>query len=360
MANHDAVCGPQQKSKDTGADEDSVFPSGAVENFMSDEISWDDQRVFLAVLEAGSFAAAARKLAVSHPTVRSRIEVLESALGAVLFVRSTTGLIPTELAESLRRPVTAMAHASHSFRREAASSGGVSGVVRMSVPEIMGTEVLPKMLADLRIEHPDLRIELVLSDVSADLLTREVDLAIRTYTPTQGALVARKAANIPLGLYASTSYVHRHGVPKNLMELGDHDLIGPDRNRADWALAVSLGLTSTSSNFVFKSDSHPAQVAALRQGIGIGVLQTPLGETDPNLIRILPDVDIHKLDVWIVAHENLLKVGRIRAAFDHFVKSFQRYQLLGRPASRPSANPFIAADIIGHDAAASLSVPEEL
>jgi len=80
VANHDAVCGPQQKSKDTGADENFVFPSGAVENFMSDEISWDDQRVFLAVLEAGSFAAAARKLAVSHPTVRSRIEVLENAL----------------------------------------------------------------------------------------------------------------------------------------------------------------------------------------------------------------------------------------------------------------------------------------
>jgi DNA-binding transcriptional LysR family regulator len=290
---------------------------------MNNDISWDDQRIFLAVLEAGSFSAAARRLAVTHPTVRSRIEALERALGAVLFVRSTSGLMATDLAEALRQPAKAMADASLSFQREAASSEGISGIVRMSVPEIMGTEVMPKMLAGLRVKYPDLKIELVLNDAVADLLTREVDLAIRTVTPAQNALVARKAATIPLGLFASAGYLQRRGIPKTLSDLGKHDLIGPDQNRADWSVAASLGLTACSRGFVVKTDSHSAQIAAIRQGVGIGVIQTTLGYEDPGLIRILPDAPIQALSVWVVTHESLLKMRRIRVAFDHFVREFQ-------------------------------------
>jgi len=293
---------------------------------MNNDISWDDQRIFLAVLEAGSFSAAARRLAVTHPTVRSRIEALEKALGAVLFVRSTSGLMATDLAEALRQPAKAMADASLSFQREAASSEGISGIVRMSVPEIMGTEVMPKMLASLRTKYPDLKIELVLNDAVADLVTREVDLAIRTVTPAQNALVARKAATIPLGLFASSKYLERRGIPKTLSDLGKHDLIGPDQNRADWSVAASLGLTSCSTGFVMKTDSHSAQIAAIRQGVGIGVIQTTLGDEDPGLIRLLPDAPIEALSVWVVTHESLLKMRRIRVAFDHFVREFQNFK----------------------------------
>ena len=76
---------------------------------MNRPLSWDDQRTFLAVLEEGSLSAAARRLGLSHPTVRARIEALEAALGAVLFTRSVGGLAPTPLALSLREPARAMA-----------------------------------------------------------------------------------------------------------------------------------------------------------------------------------------------------------------------------------------------------------
>jgi DNA-binding transcriptional LysR family regulator len=317
------------------------FFSRAVKVFdVSNDISWDDQRIFLAVLEAGSFSAAARRLAVTHPTVRSRIEALEKALGAVLFVRSTSGLVATDLAEALRQPAKAMADASLSFHREAASSEGAAGIVRMSVPEIMGTEVMPKMLAGLRTKYPDLKIELVLNDAIADLLTREVDLAIRTVTPTQNTLVARKVATIPLGLFASSAYVERRGIPAALSDLREHDLIGPDQSRTDWSVAASLGLTSGSNSFVMKTDSHSAQIAAIRQGVGIGVVQTTLADDDSDLIRILPDAQIQPLSVWVVTHESLLKMTRIRVSFDHFVREFQ--QLRRRPAA--TARPAIVVD----------------
>ncbi|MFK3690741.1 LysR family transcriptional regulator [Agrobacterium tumefaciens] len=301
---------------------------------MDNKISWDDQRYFLAVLEAGSFSGAARRLAVSHPTVRSRIEALERALGTVLFIRSTNGLIATEMANRLGGPVKEMEDASRCFLREAAAGDSVSGLVRISVPEIMGIELIPQMLARMRAEYPQIRIEVVLSDFTADLLTKEVDLAIRTVTPIQNVLVARKVASIPLGLFASSDYVRRRGTPDNLQDLLHHDLVGPDRNRNDWAIAASLGLSSSLSNFVVKTDSHPAQAAAVRKGVGIGVLQTSFGDADPALVRLLPDLDVHNITVWVVTHESLAKVPRIRAVFDHFV---QEFLMLRRPKSTPVA-----------------------
>ncbi|MGY6707272.1 MAG: LysR family transcriptional regulator [Rhizobiaceae bacterium] len=285
-------------------------------------VEWDDQRVFLAVIEEGSLAGAARRLGLSHPTVRGRIEGLEKALGAVLFTRSSNGLVPTETAEALREPARAMAMASEFFVRQASAAGAeTAGTVRISVPEFMGIEVLPEMLARLRDEHPAIRIELSLSNLPADLLAQEVDIAVRTVVPKQGALVARKVAAIPLGLFAAPAYVDRKGPLSSIDELAGHDIIGPDRNRTDLAFADRLGMTR--ERLVLRTDSHPAQLAAARAGLGIAVSQVPIGERDPGLVRLLPDLEVATLETWIVTHENLARVPRVRAVFDSLVASFR-------------------------------------
>jgi DNA-binding transcriptional LysR family regulator len=290
---------------------------------MNTSVAWDDQRIFLAVLEEGSLSAAARRLGLSHPTVRSRIEALEAALGTVLFTRSVNGLAPTEAAEALRGPARAMAMASELFVRQASSSAiEIAGTVRVSVPEFMGIEVMPAMLARLREAHPGVRIELSLSNAQADLLAQEVDLAVRTVAPKQAALVARKVAAIPLGLFAARSYVARRGAPDSLAALADHDLIGPDRNRIDLAFAAQIGGGFLRERLVLRTDSHPAQLAAARAGVGIAVAQVPVGARDPGLVRLLPEIDIAVLETWIVTHENLAKVPRVRAVFDSLVESF--------------------------------------
>lgn len=258
------------------------------------------------------------------PTVRARIEALERALGAVLFTRSVNGLVPTETAEALRAPARAMAMASELFVRQASASGReVAGTVRISVPDFMGIEVVPVMLARLREAHPGIRIELSLSNLPADLLAQEVDIAVRTVAPKQEALVARKVAAIPLGLFAARAYVDRRGSPASLAELVDHDVIGPDRNRSDLAMVERLGGVFPRERLVLRTDNHPAQLAAARAGLGIAVAQVPAGESDPGLVRILPDLDIAVLETWIVTHENLARVPRVRAVFDSLVESFR-------------------------------------
>jgi len=100
-------------------------------------------------------------------------------------------------------------------------------VVRVAVSEFMGVEVLPPILSSFHEKHPDIVIEMVLSDKTEDLSRRDADIAVRMVRPTQGALVARKIGAIRLGFYASESYVARHGVPA-----GFEDLAGrphPDR-----------------------------------------------------------------------------------------------------------------------------------
>lgn len=288
-------------------------------------IDWEDQRAFLAVLEEGSLSAAARRLGVTQPTMRARLEALESALGTVLFTRSVRGLVPTEQALSLGAAARAMARASEAFVRAAsAPPDRVAGRVRISVPQFIGQEVLPSMVAELRRRHPDLILEIELSDAVANILEQEADVAVRMQQPSQGALIARKVPPIELGFFAHVDYLARRGRPDTVADLDDHDLIGPDRHRYDLAMLDAHGSDIPLERFVARVDSHPAQLALIRAGVGIGVTQCGVGRRDQSLRQVLPEVGLPPLETWIVTHEDLRSLPRIAAVFDYLVGIFDR------------------------------------
>lgn len=293
---------------------------------MSDaDLAWDDQRAFLAVLDTGSLSAAARALGLTQPTVRHRVEALESAIGQPLFVRGVNGLAPTPEALGLAGHVRRMAHASEAFRREAQGSASeVAGPVRLSVSDFVGIEVVPPMLAALRERHPRLAVELLLTNANTDLLGQEADVAVRMARPSQGSLVARHVGSIPLGFFAARTYLDRNGLPGTVADLTRHTMVGPDRMQAYVAILDALSREAGGPLHVgLRSDSHPAQLAAVRAGLGIGVVQVPVGERD--LVRVLPDRVVHDLDTWIVAHEDVRRSARIDALFNHLVEAFRAY-----------------------------------
>lgn len=293
---------------------------------MSSRVAWDDQRAFLAVLEEGSLSGAARQLGVTQPTIRARVEALERALGTVLFTRSANGLMPTEQARALADPARAMARSSDAFVRAAsARPGEIAGAVRVSVSEFVGLEVLPPMLAILRHAHPGIVVEMSMSNASADLLDQEVDIAVRMHPPRHAALVARKVGSIALGLFAHRDYLERRGAPACLDDLAGHDFIGPDRARGDLELATALHPALARERLAVRVDSHPAQLALARAGLGIAVVQRPVGCADPLLRAVVPDLEVAAFDTWIVTHENLRDVPRVRAVFDHLVAELTRY-----------------------------------
>src|ERR1019366_1655702 len=182
-------------------------------------------------------------LGVAQPTVRRQIEKLEEVLGAVLFTRSQTGLTPTETAATTLPYAESMASVAEALVRSAsAASGAEQGTVRVTCSEVVGVEVLPPILADLRRAHPQLQIELSLSNANEDLLRRDADVAVRMAQPTQSALVAKRAGTVKLGLFASEAYLADHATPRSPADLSrGHSLVGKDRDTSFFAALAAAG-----------------------------------------------------------------------------------------------------------------------
>lgn len=291
---------------------------------------WERQRAFLAVLREGSLSGAARALDLAQPTVRRRIEELESSLSTPLFTRSPSGLIPTERALLLREHADAMALAADAFIRSAsAGADEVAGTVRITASEVIAVEVLPPILAALRNAHPGLVIELSATNRNEDVLRREADIAVRMVRPRQDGLVARWVGSVPLGLHAHRDYLAAHGTPEHLDDVKGHALIGVETDSPVLHALQEQGFAVRREDFAFRSDSDLAHIAAIRAGIGLGICQAPLAARDPALVRLLPDQLNIDLETWVVAHEDQRGTARIRATFDALVMGLGTY--LGRP-----------------------------
>jgi DNA-binding transcriptional LysR family regulator len=271
-------------------------------------------------MQTGSLSGASRLLGLAQPTIRRQIEALEAALGAALFTRAPNGLTATPLASTLVPHAEAIAASARALMRAAsASEEAVQGTVRLTASEIVGTEVLPPILARFCALHPELAIELVLDDKNQDLLRREADLAVRMATPSQKGLVRKRAGTVELGLFAAPAYLSRRGTPSSIDGLKAHAVVGPDRSRTMLAAFAPFGLSHR--DLSLRTDHTLAQLAAVRAGVGIGVAQLPLAA---GLRRVLPTVRF-ELPLWVVTHEDLKKTKRISALFDHLVKALGRY-----------------------------------
>jgi DNA-binding transcriptional LysR family regulator len=295
---------------------------------MTSTIGWELYRSFLGVLDEGSLSGAARLLGITQPTVGRHVAALEQALGIVLFTRSQAGLLPTEAAQSLRPYAEAMQSTAAALERAAGGQGdggAVKGTVRISCSDVMGIEVLPPILARLHDVHPQLKIELVLTDKLQDLLRREADIAVRMVQPKQEQLVARHVGDIELGLYARRDYLERRGTPRRPEELAGHATIGYDQPSA-WLRQAEKALHGLRREvFTLRSDSNVAQLALIRAGAGIGMCQVPLARRDGSLVRLLPKLFTLPLPTWVTMHEDLRSSPRCRVAFDALVSGLLGY-----------------------------------
>ncbi|AJP53852.1 LysR family transcriptional regulator [Pseudomonas simiae] len=291
---------------------------------MASTIGWELYRSFLGVFREGSLSGAARQLGITQPTVGRHIAALETALGVVLFTRSPNGLLPTALARTLRAHAETMERTAAALERAASSQGDdVRGVVRVSASEVVGVEVLPPILTQLRQTHPHLRVELVLTNRLSDLLQLEADIAVRMVRPSQEQLLARRIGLIEVGLHARDDYLLQHGTPLHMQDLASHSVIGFDQENAFIRSLAIKGFER--STFACSSDSDLAQLALIRAGAGIGGCQVQLAKRDPRLRRVLPEGFALRLDTWVTMHEDLRNSPRCRVMFDALVEGLQRY-----------------------------------
>ena len=285
---------------------------------------WDSYRSLLAVLEEGSLSAAARRLGLTQPTVGRQIEAVEQALGRPLFLRSQRGLVPTDAALALKPYAEALhANAEALVRAASRGQGEVSGAVRITASEVIAAEVLPFILAGLAEREPGLSFEVEGSDRTADLMSRAADVAVRMTAPQQQALLAVKAGDVMLGLFATPAYVARRGMLERIDRLEGHLLIGFDRYTPLVRALIERHAVPPREAFTLRTDGGLTSLGAVRAGFGVGFCQAGVARRE-GWVRMLPDLAV-TLPAWVVMHEDLKANPACRRTFDALAEGIRAY-----------------------------------
>ncbi len=279
---------------------------------------WNRARGFLVTAEEGSLSAAARALGMTQPTLGRQVDALEQELGVLLFDRVGKRLVLTEAGLELLEHARAMGEAAS--RVSLAASGQsteLEGDVRITVGEMFGAHLLPPILARLRDLEPGIRVEIVATNAQSDLRRREADLAIRNVRPQHPDLVGKKIREMGGHLYAATSYLERLGRPETPAGFSDAAFVGFELESGPMIQALGqLGFELEQRNFVLACENQLVQWELIKRGLGIGVNADVVGDAEPGVERILPELPAIPVPVWLVSHRELHTSRRVRFVFD--------------------------------------------
>lgn len=279
--------------------------------------------MFMAVGRQGQFLAASKSLGVNQATLSRHISALEVAVGSKLLVRRTNGCELTEAGEKLLASLErAEAEIQGGLDQIADRDAEVVGTVRIGAPDGFGVGFLSRRLARFSEHHPNIKLELVPVPRSFSLSRREADIAIMVGRPEKGKLVTRKLTDYSLGLYASPTYLARHGAPQNRGDLLTHRLIG---FVDDLIYTPSLDYAHEFSSRWRSSlaiSSAAGQLEAAKGGAGIAILHDYLARDEPELQPVLVDQKI-KRTYWLAMHETQRNLARIEVVIKFLVQEVQ-------------------------------------
>ncbi|OMQ31289.1 LysR family transcriptional regulator [Ensifer sp. 1H6] len=182
-----------------------------------------EMEVFVTIVDAGSFSAAARVFSISPSAVSKLVTRLEKRLGVQLVVRSTRSFRltteGTDFYKTSRAIVQEIAEAEAKIARKAEAVGGL---LKVSTNLPFGTHVLSPLVVRFLDENPGMRIDLEFSDDPVDLIAEKTDVAIRTGSLRDSSLRSRRLLESPRHIVAAPNYLARHGEPVRPEELRQH------------------------------------------------------------------------------------------------------------------------------------------
>ncbi|MCK0119000.1 LysR family transcriptional regulator [Loktanella sp. F6476L] len=286
---------------------------------------WNKARAFLVTAEEGSLSAAARALGMAQPTLGRQVDGLEQELGVVLFERVGRGLTLTPSGLELLEHVRDMGAAAGRVSLAAlGQSQALEGTISISASETYAAVLLPPIIAKLRKEEPGIHVEIVVTNQASDLLRREADIALRNFRPTEPDLVAKKIGMADAILYATPAYIDQLGSPKTPYDLRHADFVNLDRAGMMLKGLNTLGLGLTEANFPLLTESYLVMWELVKQGTAIGILDSLIGDAEPAVVRVLPDLEPLTFPIWLVAHRELTTSRRIRRVYDFLVEELKR------------------------------------
>jgi DNA-binding transcriptional LysR family regulator len=285
---------------------------------------WNLLRSFIAIYETGTLTEAAIRLNTTQPSMGRHLRELEAQINETLFVRLPGKLKPNARADELFEAILPMRlsirEAENLFFNKAAA---VSGVVRIAVAETYAYHVIPAMLMPLLDKHPDLEIELSVSNQADNLLRRDADIAVRFFRPSQDDLIAVKVGDTALGMYAHEDYLKRHGEPTALELPKGHIMSGNDREPLRITGVIHGAPPKHPIRFRFRTDFILAREASTMAGYTISMMFVDIAKTKPQLKRVLADRINLKQEVWLCAHEELKRSPRMRLVWEQLEVSLR-------------------------------------
>lgn len=288
-------------------------------------MSWDHYRYFLAVAETGSLSAAARQLSVSQPTVGRQIGELEDKLETRLFERASHGYLLTSAGRQILDRIEQTAATFRDVERQVRGMDkALSGVIRISATEGLGSYWLTPALSAFRQTYPHISFELLLNISLVNMRNREADIALRLVNPRVSDLIGRKLGKVGFGLYGVDSYLDRKGVPATLSDLVQHDFVGWQEGSGELDVAAALNRVAKGGQVTIRSNTVAAQVAAVSHGMGLFLAPHYMVPRDGRFQRVLPqDVD-HRIDIWLLTHRDLVNTQRVRMLINFMYEKFRQ------------------------------------
>lgn len=271
---------------------------------MNKDATWPQLKTFLRIVERGSLSAAARDMGTTQPTVSRQLMELESAYGATLMLRTTRSLHLTEAGRQVYALARLVLQADDALREQLQSDRTqVAGHLRIAGPSGFGALVLVPFCSRFLLQHPQLTLDLCLSDAQVDLISEGVDVAIRIGQLTDSSLYARPLARLEEVLVGHpqciTHEVKRPGDLANLpwvafSGLVDGDEVHFERKGRKQSVAFTPRL---------RTDQIVGHREALLAGAGVGLIHRYAVDADlraGRLLQLLPDWNLPQWPVYAV------------------------------------------------------------
>ena len=289
---------------------------------MGEFIDWAELPFFLAIVEEGSFRAAAQQMGTTHATVSRHIESLEAAYGTRLFKRAPDGLSLTLAGEELLPTAMRAEQAVLDGRRRLTGlDREAAGRVRVSVPPILAFNVLPEIFADFAHFYPDIELEIDVSNTYQDLARNKTDVSIRIAFGVTDDVLGRKLLQYRLAPIASADYIKQH-----LPHAGPRGEGLTWLGWGEWANDKGWVRDSAFPNADLRHVAMEAvmQVHLVSKGAGMALLPIFVLAYDPNL-QIVPGTSSYPdRSIWLLLHGDLKDSVRVRLFVDFMASEFKK------------------------------------
>jgi|TARA_B100001540_G_scaffold165668_1_gene146562 DNA-binding transcriptional LysR family regulator len=289
-------------------------------------MDWDKLKIFHAVAEAGSFTSATINLNLSQSAISRQIQSLEEELNVKLFERHARGLTLTENGEYVFKT----AHEVISKLKEVETTLGdkknkPSGKLTVTTVVSFGTTWLTPRIQEFMELNPEIEVDLIFDDKELDLSTRQADIGIFMRRPKQLNYIQKKLIDINYHIYGSPKYLEKYGYPKTVNDLNKHKFISFGRGAPspvydpDWVL--KLGIKDNKKRKpVMKVNSVYGLLLAVQSGVGLAAIPDYLTVKQPNIVKVLPNIEGPITEAHFVYPQSLKNVARVQA-FRNFLYS---------------------------------------